>query len=429
MTPSLHKLRRRLKDSAKTVVTSSSTLDRVYRKVRNKPEPFPPVRQITRGPKFHWFGYYDKFESDPADRFVLGMEIDFEHSAPRPDDTIKVGMIDLCDQDRWKELGSSSAWCWQQGCMLQWRPGSESEVIWNDREDGRYVSRILNVKTGNRRTIPHPVYALSPDGRWAITPDFRRLGDTRPGYGYVGIPDPNRDVLAPTDSGIFKIDLGTGKQELLFSVADVAALPYPHGDISKAKHWFNHLLFNPDGSRFVFLHRWRKPGDKWHTTRMVTAAADGSDIRIPADSGWISHFIWHDPEHILAYAEATPRGRQGFYIFKDSRRQKVEEIAKGVVTSDGHCTYSPDGQWVLYDTYPDKNMIQHVYLFDLKRNRRVHVGAFEAPKPYWGAPPQNEWRCDLHPRFTRNGKNIIIDSPYNGTGRQIHLIDVSSIVA
>jgi hypothetical protein len=428
MSPNVHALQRRLKNSVKTVVTESPTLDRVYRKLRNKPEAFPPTRQLTRGPKFHWFGYYDKFETDPTDQYVLGMEIEFEHSAPRPDDEIKVGMIDLCDQDRWIELGSTTAWCWQQGCMLQWRPGTDNEVIWNDREKGKYVSRILDVKGGKKRTIQHPIYALSPDGRWAITPDFRRLGDTRPGYGYNGIPDPNRDVLAPTDSGIFRIDLNTGKQEMLFSVADVARLPFPHKDVSKAKHWFNHLLFNPDGSRFVFLNRWRNPGDKTHTTRMVTAALDGSDIRVIADSGWISHFIWRDLNHVLAYSEVTPGGRQGFYIFEDSDKGGVEEIAKGVVTSDGHCTYSPDGQWVLYDTYPDKNMIQHVYLYNLARKRRLHIGAFDAPKAYWGAPPQNEWRCDLHPRFTRNGKSVIIDSPYNGTGRQIHLIDVSSIV-
>ena len=30
----------------------------------------------------------------------------------------------------------------------------------------------------------------SPDGRWAVTPDFRRLHDTRPGYGYAGLADP-----------------------------------------------------------------------------------------------------------------------------------------------------------------------------------------------------------------------------------------------
>ena len=31
-----------------------------------EPEQLPPVRQITRGPKHHWFGYYDKLEFDPT---------------------------------------------------------------------------------------------------------------------------------------------------------------------------------------------------------------------------------------------------------------------------------------------------------------------------------------------------------------------------
>jgi len=44
----------------------------------------PPCRAITKGPKFHWFGYYDKWQFDPTDRYVLGMEVDFEHRSPKP---------------------------------------------------------------------------------------------------------------------------------------------------------------------------------------------------------------------------------------------------------------------------------------------------------------------------------------------------------
>ena len=66
---------------------------------------------------------------------MLSNQVSFEHRIPNGEDRIKVGMIDLEDNDRWIELGSSRAWGWQQGCMLQWRPGSKSEVIWNDREE------------------------------------------------------------------------------------------------------------------------------------------------------------------------------------------------------------------------------------------------------------------------------------------------------
>ena len=152
-------------------------------------EKLPPVRAITRGPKFHWFGYYDKLQFDPTGRYVLGMEVGFEHRSPVPADSIRIGMIDLKDNDRWIDLGESHAWCWQQGCMLQWLPGSRTEVIYNDRQNGQFISHILDVKSGKRRTLPGPVYAISPDAKWAVNPDFSRLNDMRPGYGYCAIPD------------------------------------------------------------------------------------------------------------------------------------------------------------------------------------------------------------------------------------------------
>ena len=55
----------------------------------SKSESFVPVRPITHGPKAHWFGYYDKLQFDPLNRFVLGMEVDFEDRPPTSSDSIK----------------------------------------------------------------------------------------------------------------------------------------------------------------------------------------------------------------------------------------------------------------------------------------------------------------------------------------------------
>jgi len=306
--------RRRFVQKVAATLAGGCCLDRMGRAaVRDVPV---PVRQITRGPKFHWFGYYDKLEFDPMDRYVLGMEVEFEHRSPRLDDVVKIGMVDLKDRDRWIELGRTTAWCWQQGCMLQWRPRSQTEVLWNDREGAHYVCRILDVRTRNLRTIPHPVYSVSPDGKWAVTTDFRRLGDTRPGYGYNGIPDPHQEELAPKESGIWHVDLETGHAKLVISLEQIARTPPLPGDLSKAKHWFNHLLVSPDGTRFEFLHRWNLPGKGIISgTRMFTAAPDGSAIRfLNTDT---SHFNWRDPQHLLAWARHDPQG-VGFFIFKDA---------------------------------------------------------------------------------------------------------------
>jgi hypothetical protein len=390
-----------------------------------KSEPLPPIGAITRGPEFHWFGYYDKLQFDPTCRYALGMEVDFEHRSPTSHDIIGIGMLDLKSASppaNWIQLGQSRAWCWQQGCMLQWRPGSKNEVLWNDRQSGRFVCHILDVRTRRKRTLPHPFYTVSPDGRTAIAPDFRRVNEMRPGYGYVGLPDPYVDDPVPKDSGVFRLDLETGKQDLVISIADIAQFGQIPGDPKDAKHYFNHLLFNADGSRFIFLHRWRAKGQQGFGTRMLTAKPDGSDVHIVDDHGRTSHFIWRDNRHILAWAWHPSHGN-AFYLYEDGT-QKVEVVGKEVMTQNGHCSYLPGNTWILNDTYPDRQRRQHVYLYNVATGKKIPLGHFHSPPEYKG-----EWRCDTHPRFSPDGRSVVIDSPHGGNGRQMYLIDISSIVS
>jgi len=391
-------------------------------------EQLPPVRRITRGPKFHWHGYYDKLLFDPANRYVLANEVDFQGRTPQRDDGLRVGMIDLADHDKWIELGATTAWNWQQGCMLQWMPGSQGEVIWNDREEDRYVCHLLDVKSGKIRTLPHPIYCLSPDGQIALAPDFRRLNDCRPGYGYNGIPDPNFDVLMPEDAGIWRMDMQTGEQKLILSFAQVARIPYagkPETAIKpNSKHWFNHLLFNTDGTRFWFLHRWHAPDDRFaFGTRAFTANLDGSDLYCLDPHGRTSHFVWRDPTHVMAFAWHPSCGER-FYLYTD-KTDLVEVVGKDVMTVNGHNTYVPgtDNQWVLNDTYPiPGKRTQNPYLYHVPSGRKTPLGHFFAPRGYDG-----EFRCDNHPCASRDGRQVIIDSPHDG-GRQVYLIDISGIV-
>jgi hypothetical protein len=111
--------------------------------------------------------------SHPDNRFVLSNKVSFEHRSPTADDVIEVGMVDIQDGDKWIPLGKSNAWNWQQGCMLQWIPGTESKVIWNDREKDKYVSHILDVKTMEKHTLPAPIYALSSE--WQGSRELRFL--------------------------------------------------------------------------------------------------------------------------------------------------------------------------------------------------------------------------------------------------------------
>ena len=391
------------------------------------------TRFITKGPKHHWFGYYDKLEFDPSGRFVLTNQVNFEGRSPTENDVIKVGVIDIEDGDKWIELGESKAWGWQQGCMLQFLPNSDTDVIWNDRVGDQFVSHIVNIKTMEKRTLPFAIYALSPDGIHAVTTDFERINNLRRGYGYAGIPDPNADEMAPDDAGIYLCNLQTGKKELIISLSQMMTIQLPEtgdpkfDDFDDNMHWFNHLLFNTDGSRFIFLHRWKTPSKTsvgGFGTLMYTSDLEGKDLRLVDVSGYTSHFIWRDPEHIMAWTKIQPKGN-GFYLFKDKEGAIPQLEGEGIMTVNGHNTYLniDNNAWILNDTYPNKERVQQVYLYHVPSKKRIPIGDFYLDPKYKG-----EWRVDTHPRSSPDGTKVVIDCPNGEQGRQLVLMDISSLI-
>jgi len=371
----------------------------------------PPVRAITQGPKYHWFSYYDVNQFDPTGRYALSMEVDFEHRHPDPDDVIRLGIIDLENNDEWTEIGTTTAWCWQQGCRLQWRPGSDCEVMWNALapEGDHYITVIKNVWTGQTRTLPRPIYHVHPNGQVALGLDFRRLAWGDPGYGYNCLPDPNRDVNAPTDSGIYLMHLESGNSEMLFSLYDIAQSQSPD-----KPHYFNAIGWNTDGSRFSFIDR------GWGVGRMLTSDAEGNDIRHVCFSP--SHYAWRDPSNILIYTPSIQTGGS-YKMFEDNGSGDSEVIWE---YPNGHQTYFRNNEWILTDTYPlGGERIQHVFLIHVPTNRVFPLGHFPLPSQYLEVRGTS---CDLHPRISPDGTKVIIDSPHGGNGRQMYLIDISGIL-
>ena len=225
-------------------------------------------------------------------------------------------------------------------------------------------------------------------------------------------PDPSRDVAAPMDSVIYRINLETGERDDLISVFDIARIPYERPELGD-KHYFNHIQWSPDGNRFIFLNRWnRQRGGR--ETRMFTATANGSDLRLVNVGS--SHFEWRDAEHILIWV------RDAYRLFPDDGSAGPGEVVWRA--RNGHQSYLPGKEWLITDTYPlGPNQEQHVYLHHAPTGSNVLLGAFPSPNAYRG-----EWRCDTHPRLSPTGTKVVIDSPHGGDGRQMYLIDISAIV-
>ncbi|MFO7946189.1 MAG: hypothetical protein R6V19_05210, partial [Armatimonadota bacterium] len=300
-----------------------------------------PVRPLTGGPKHHFFGYYDKFPWDETGQYLLAMETQFIDRPPKPDDAVVIGVIDLQRDGEFEPVAETYAWNWQQGTHLQWLPTAADRcIVYNIREGDHYGCVVHDIHTDERRTLPMPIYCLSRDGTQALSVNFSRIHRCRPGYGYNGVPDPWADDPAPEQDGIWWMDMETGETEFIISLADIAGIE-PVDSMEGAQHWFNHLQFSTEDSRFIFLHRWRRlDNDGFRATRMFTANPDGSDVYLLNPDDMTSHFDWKSDDQLLAWARQFDIGDR--YFLFDDQSDRVEIVGDDVFNCDGHCSYSPD---------------------------------------------------------------------------------------
>ncbi len=381
-----------------------------------------PALPITQDPLYHFFGYYDKCPWDATGRYHLALGTAFMTRPPTPEDIAVIGMLDLHNGNRWRPLAETTAWNWQQSTHLQWLGSAPDRlIIFNTHQRDHYAAVILDVHTGETRILSRPIYAVSPNGKQAVTLNFSRVARTRPGYGYVGVPDIWADDLAPAEDGIYLMDLDSGESDLIVSLAQISRFE-PTPDMAGVEHWFNHLQFNPSGNRFLFLHRWRDSrGGGFRQTRLFTANPDGSDLALLEREGLVSHFDWRDDNHILAWSKHN--GEDHFHLYRD-QSDHVEVVGGDVLLQDGHCSYSPDRRWILNDTYPDRETSERtLMLYHPESNTRVDVGRFYAMPEITG-----EIRTDLHPRWNRDGTQVSFDSIHEGE-RQVYLVDVGEVVS
>lgn len=375
-----------------------------------------PMQPLTRGPAHHFFGYYEKSPWNASGRLLLAHEASFNDRPPTADDPVTVGVVHLADGRRLQPLAQTMAWNWQQGSMLQWHPADpERLLVHNDRRDGRHVGVVRDVDGREQRVYDRPLYALAPDGRTAYSLNFARLQTHRPGYGYAGVDDPWAARLAPDDDGIHAVDLASGQSRLIVPLGALARLS-PKPGMEGRPHYCNHIQVNPDGSRFAFFHIWRTGDTTWEV-RLYTAARDGSDLRCVLDTGRVSHYDWLDEHRILVWAHRPGTGDR--FLLCDERDGSVQVFGDGTLTEDGHCTFSPDRRWVLNDTYPDGHGMRTLMLVGWADGRRIDLARLHSPKSRWWG----EIRCDLHPRWSRDGRQVCVDSVHDGT-RQMYVIDV-----
>ena len=345
------------------------------------------------------------------------MELALFHRWTR--EKIQVMVIDHAAHTHY-QVGSSVAWNWQQGSMAQWLPKKDAPLLaFNTIRDGILGCELIGLEEDAGRFIPWPIQALHPDGHEMLSLNYRRLSQLRPDYGYsveVANFSLNQDLER---DGIWKVNLEAGTGKLLLSLAELAERnPVP--EMNGAGHKVNHLIFSPSGKKYVFLHRFIGANGKF--SRLYVADTEGSGLRLLLDTRMVSHYHWKDDNHLLVWGRTKEMGDHYYLI--DVRTGGWYVIGEDILDKfgDGHCTFSPDGRWIVTDTYPDRARLQRLILYNLETNKYVIAGRFFSPPPF-----TNVYRCDLHPRWSPDGRWISIDSAHEGV-RKTYFLDVSGLV-
>jgi len=371
---------------------------------------------ITSGPKEHFFATYYGINSWSLDqRYVTVLETPLKYRLPSENDPAILGLVDL-KTNEFIPLAETRAWNFQQGCMAHWLGTfPNSRIIYNDMADGKYVSVIIDVHTKRKiKTIPFPVCAVSPNGKEAVSINFSRLRTTRKAYGYGGDgQDARLFVQFPKDDGLFHVDLDTGKAKLLVSIYDVKdQVPeVPQNGIG----YFNHVLFSREGGKIYWLSR-AIPN---RNTTAFTVNRDGTNLRRCFPDGWGgSHFDWLNEDDLMITAKY--KAKDNAHVLFTVGRDNYRRLGNGLLDYDGHGAFSPDGKWMVTDTYPSKGLNeQKLYLMNMKTEAVLPLGRYVHPTMF--RENGKDAQCDLHPRWSPNSDMIGFNSVYTGQ-RQAYII-------
>lgn len=358
-----------------------------------------------------FFGYYDKSPWNKCgSRLLFHSIVDSNFLA--------LNLLDLSTGNI-LQFGHTCTWNWQQGAMLQWIPGHNAAAF-NDIVDSLLVTKIIDFTNKTGFVSEFPIQTLHPDGKQALSLNYKRLHILRSEYGYSGNVN-NFETEKPLDKdGIWHFFLYEGKPILIISIEQLIQI-MPRQEMQNASHKVNHVIYSPNGTRFVFVHRW--VGSRGKFSRLYVAEnKNGSNIRLLMDDRMVSHYCWRDEDHLLVYGRTSSNGDR--YYIVNVNTGFMEILGKDVLDKfgDGHPSYSPDRRWVVTDTYPDKGRMRHLLLYDTFNDELRKIGSFFSP---WKFDGPN--RVDLHPRWSPCGKFISIDSAHEGT-RKMYIFDVTEFV-
>jgi hypothetical protein len=377
-------------------------------------------KQLTTGPKHHFFGYIGHVQNIPwnqSGRYLVALQTDFQDRLPRAQDAAEIVLLDTQNNYVVRGVDRTRAWNPQQGTMLYWNPDApETQFFFNDRDPqtGKIFCALYDVSTGKRireyRFDDTPVgnSGVAQRGGWFAAINYARLARLRPVTGYPEAFDWTVGVRHPTDDGVFKVDTRTGEKRLLVSFKQLADAIRPLRPEVDQEHLFiNHTLSNRDSDRIFFFVRGNFDDKTNRINQGFIIRPDGSGLTL------MKQFIGGHPEW-----EYGPRmigdinGRQ--IIYDVDKQKEVQTLGNREIfpTPGGDVALSPDGQWLVNG---HRQGATNFYTF-FRRSDAAWVRSSGYEVHGWDS---GDLRCDPAPCWNRDNRETVFPAIANDGTRQM----------
>lgn len=358
-----------------------------------------------------FFGYHDRTPFSQDDRILLAHAF---RGALTPSvagkASVQIGYFETgfnegeprYEQSEFNVVSESFAWSWQQATMLTWHPASpSSRIIFNVLKSGIPSAEVIDIRSGEKEFWKYPFYAVSPDGKNALSIDFGRLARMRAGYGIPGAIEEQSPETVGQNAHLWLLDTSSQKR---VSVLDLVHCNADSGDTGLSSQYFNHAGFSPDGRFACVFHIDQHEAGR----RIVFWFVDletGKKTNLETDR-LISHYCWLSPTQVLI----TNRDEhlEWRYSVYDVMNDELSDSDLGV-NRDGHPMQCSESGVVVSDATPDQRRDQQVFLLDRHVEKIIQLESFHSPWKFTGPV-----RCDLHPRISRSGRWIAVDRVNKG---------------
>ena len=428
--------------------------------------PSVPVWCVTPNSGRSIHRYFDSSPFSPSGRLLAAARLPYENRLPSPGDDCQIVITDLASGDE-RVVTSTKGWDTQVGPHIHWGINDDT-ILFNDLDpvSWRPYSVIHDLRTGKQERLDGPIYTVSSDKRFAITPNLSRTGLVQAGYGVV---TPSHVPAAEENDGIYRTDLDTGLHHQLISLAELSKQIGPSINLRPNQPGFLlgfHMSMNRDNSRLLCILRWmwqptlgkqalldlyrhasrparfacarlrlskisrkiKLPSMVFNT--LVTMGTDGSNIKvvIPAEryAAGGHHPNWcPDGRSILMNLRVDGIMR----LMRFDVDAGTSQILGNRITGSGHPTLHPNNRHVLTDCYPFEAVAPGdgtslLRLIDTKANTESSLVRIAANADFKG--PKLEMRLDPHPAWNEQFNRIAFNG-YAGGTRRVYVADLDQI--